>query len=58
MNEVKSFTFKVAKATESSKGQLKAREGVAIAGCSLVDLYGYPEPKYRTGPGQDNGYWC
>lgn len=57
MKEVKSFTFKVAKATESSKGQLKAREGVAIAGCSMIHLPSGWEPMYRDGS-RDTGTYC
>ena len=52
---MKSFTFKVAKATEAK--EVKVREGVAVAGCSLVKVYGFLEPISRTSSG-DNGFWC
>lgn len=59
MKEVKSFTFKVAKATESSKKQLKVREGVAMAGCSMYPAPWGPEPKCNGyHPGTDSGAWC
>lgn len=59
-NQLKSFTFKVAKKSEN-KTQWKAREGVAIAGCSLVPTPFGPEPRtqgWRPHPAQDNGDWC
>ncbi|HAA15617.1 MAG TPA: hypothetical protein DCE41_29475 [Cytophagales bacterium] len=61
MENVKSFTFKVAKTTESNK-EVKVREGVAMAGCSLVETPWGREPKSRWNPYPwqtgDNGYWC
>ncbi|MFT5716225.1 MAG: hypothetical protein ACI9T7_000399 [Oleiphilaceae bacterium] len=60
--EVKSFTFKAAQLQENSNEQLKVRDGVAIAGCSWVELprgSGNYEPKMaRWGSRSDNGYWC
>lgn len=54
---MKSFTFKVAQANESTK-QAKVREGVAVAGCSWVAIFpGFKEPKYRDATG-DGGPWC
>ncbi len=59
MKKVNSFTFKVAKSTESTKKQVKVREGVAMAGCSF-----YATPwggDYRCNgyhPGTDSGAWC
>jgi len=63
MENVKSFTFKVAKATTSTN-EVKVREGVAVAGCSLKELVpgsGWYDYAYRGSArwGQtDNGPWC
>ena len=63
MKTAKSFTFKVAQKNESDK-QVKVREGVAVAGCSLVEVFpGFKEPKYRSSTQtwpytSDDGYWC
>jgi len=60
--QTKSFTFKVAQQTEVKTEQVKAREGVAMAGCTLVPIgpWGGREPRandWRTGT-RDGGYWC
>lgn len=55
--KVKSFTFKVAKKSEAKKGQWKAREGVAVAGCTMVPTPWGREPK-TSFTGGDGGIWC
>ncbi|HAA15619.1 MAG TPA: hypothetical protein DCE41_29485 [Cytophagales bacterium] len=65
MENVKSFTFKVAKATESTE-EVKVREGVAVAGCSRAQIPGTPiwDFRYRGTGGNtwpyntDDGWWC
>lgn len=57
--QVKSFTFKVAQKTEEKKTQFKAREGVAIAGCTLTQTPWGAEPTTDWfGRGGDGGMWC
>lgn len=59
-NQNKGFTFKVA-ANKDVKGQVKAREGVAIAGCTRVTApWGGTEAKTHNPYTQvkDDGYWC
>ena len=59
MKTVKSFTFKVAQNNESTAKQMKVREGVATAGCSLVATPWGAEPKCNGyHPGTDSGAWC
>ncbi|HAA18567.1 MAG TPA: hypothetical protein DCR93_12165 [Cytophagales bacterium] len=59
MKTSKSFTFKVAQTTESTNNQLKVREGVANAGCSMVTTPWGAEPKCNGyHPGTDSGAWC
>lgn len=54
MKTAKSFTFKVAQATESNK-QAKAREGVAVAGCTDYRFPGNLRyPRYSS----DDGMYC
>ena len=56
----KVFAFKLAQKAKSDgeKRQWKAREGVATAGCSLVELFpGFREPKCNTHI-PDGGPWC
>lgn len=56
-NNVKSFTFKVADKADK-KQQWKAREGVAVAGCTLVSVpWGGKEPTTNFNGG-DGGLWC
>ena len=58
MKNVKSFTFKVAQAADSKK-QVKVREGVAMAGCSMYPTPWGAEPKCNGyHPGTDSGAWC
>lgn len=61
-DQAKGFTFKVAEKTEN-KTQVKARDGVAVAGCSWAEApWGGQEPKsnYLWGLqfSRDGGYWC
>jgi hypothetical protein len=51
----KSFSFQVAKSASTKKQSLKAREGVALAGCS--DPSGFGDFRARTRFG-DNGIFC
>lgn len=58
-NEIKSFTFKVAKKKEAEKGKFKAREGVAVAGCTMTETPWGREPTTSWfGTGGDGGMWC
>lgn len=60
-NQTKGFTFKVADKTENST-QVKARDGVAVAGCSWGEApWGQaPKSNYLWGLkySRDGGYWC
>ncbi|ELX08332.1 hypothetical protein Jab_2c03780 [Janthinobacterium sp. HH01] len=53
-NETKLFAFKLAekKAVVKADPQWKAREGVALAGCSG------PDARAGRNGGRDNGIWC
>ena len=56
--ETKVFAFKLAQATEKKDAKWKARDGVAVAGCSLAELYpGFYDYRCRTYNG-DFGPWC
>jgi hypothetical protein len=50
----KSFSFKVAKSAPKKSKALKARDGVAVAGCTDV---GHGCFRFRTGFG-DGGAYC
>jgi hypothetical protein len=56
--QIKSFTFKVAQQTQDKKTQFKAREGVAIAGCTMTQTPWGREPTYSFQTGGDGGFWC
>lgn len=58
-DKMKSFTFKVATQKKASS-QWKAREGVAVAGCTMVLMpWGDREPKTNfTGASGDGPVWC
>lgn len=61
-NQVKGFTFKVAEKTEK-KTQIKARDGVAVAGCSWAEApWGGQDPRsnytWWGQPSRDGGPWC
>ena len=56
-NQVKSFTFKVAEKADK-KAQWKAREGVAIAGCTLTKMPWGREPTTNFATGKDGPVWC
>ena len=60
-NQIKSFTFKVAQKTEN-QSPIKARDGVAIAGCTGVMTSWGPEARMNWTPAghtiRDAGYWC
>ncbi|WP_174999353.1 hypothetical protein [Rugamonas aquatica] len=53
-NETKLFAFKLAekKAVAKADPQWKAREGVALAGCTG------PDARAGRNGGRDNGIWC
>ncbi len=57
-NNKKSFAFKVAEkvnvAEAQKKEQWKAREGVAVAGCTM----GRFDLQWGSSRGQDNGLYC
>ena len=57
-NQVKSFTFKVAQQNQDKKTQFKAREGVAVAGCTLVQTPWGREPTTNWMTGGDGNMWC
>lgn len=56
MKNNKTFAFKLAQknqvANKDKKTQWKAREGVAVAGCTTSNSFPY-EPRFS-----DNGIWC
>jgi hypothetical protein len=58
-NKVKSFTFKVAEKSQQSDKQFKAREGVAVAGCTMTTTPWGREPTTSWfGQSGDGGMWC
>lgn len=58
MEKVKSFTFKVAKTADSNSKQLKAQNGVALAGCSLKELFPGAYDYACAQPAHGDGAWC
>lgn len=60
-NQSKGFTFKIAQ-EKTEKAPVKARDGVALAGCTMKSVpWGY-EPAMNSYWGghtfRDGGYWC
>jgi len=59
-NNSKSFSFKVAKSAEQNRTPSKARDGVALAGCTMAQTPWGSEPRgpaWMNGA-RDQGYWC
>lgn len=60
-NQSKGFTFKIAQ-EKTEKAPVKARDGVALAGCTMKATPWGTEPAYsRYYAGQwqrDGGAWC
>lgn len=54
--EKKTFAFRLADKSSPATGKWKAREGVAVAGCTD---YLFPDNlRYSVGSGRDNGAYC
>ena len=55
----KSFSFQVAKSAPAKNKALKARDGVAVAGCTIMGPFDIPDPviRARTRFG-DTGFYC
>jgi len=56
-NQAKSFTFKVAQKADKQE-PAKARDGVAVAGCSMAQTPWGVEPVGEGWQGRDTGHWC
>jgi hypothetical protein len=57
-NKVKSFTFKVAEKSQQTDKQFKARDGVAVAGCTLTNFPFGREPTFNFVTGGDGNLFC
>lgn len=58
-SESESFIFKLAEKEGGRKKQWKAREGVAVAGCTMTQFWWGREPTWDfEDPGGDGGVFC
>jgi hypothetical protein len=58
--EKKTFAFKLADKSAKSDGKWKARDGVALAGCTELPNHNYRDNIFANGhpAPEDGGYFC